>query len=277
MNREYYQQRLVNYLRLSGSKSVSTFTVYQSTLNLILNRFPDPEKADLLQIQEFAIGFTNDNTRKNICVVLRWLFNKCLNRNIQWYELPYPKRKQKVQPVYQQADIMKVLHTITNEKQKALLALVIDCGLRVSEPCRILLTDCNSKNRSIIIRGAKGDNDRTVYPSENVWKLIKIYWQAWQGQQPVKYLFEGHRPSLPYTEESVRGFLKANCQKAGVKYLGVHAIRRFTGTWEIENGVPLTVTANKFGHKGTRTLEKHYVIHSPVYLKNSLSPMAALA
>lgn len=72
MNREYYQQRLVNYLRLTGSKSVSTFTVYQSTLNLILNRFPEPEKADLLQIQEFALGFTW------VCVCFRCLPGRAL-------------------------------------------------------------------------------------------------------------------------------------------------------------------------------------------------------
>lgn len=274
MNSEYYHKRLLNYLRLSGSNSLSTLTVYRSTLDLILTHFPEPEKVDLLDIQEFAIKFENDNTRKNVCVILRWLFNKCLNLNIQWYELPYPKKKLKVQPVYQEADIMKVLDVIKNEKQKALLALIIDCGLRVSEPCSILLTDCNSKNRSIIIRSAKGDNDRTVYPSAHVWKLIRVYWNAWKEQQPKKYLFEGQKTGLPYTEESVRGFLKAGCKKAGVKYLGVHAIRRFTGTWEIENKVPLTVTASKFGHKGTRTLEKHYVIHSPTYLRESASPLA---
>lgn len=132
MNAEYYHKRLHNYLRLSGSKSVSTLTVYKSTLDIILKHFPEPDNADLLQIQEFALTFKNDNTRKNVCVILRWLYNKCLNRNIQWYELPYPKKKQKVQPVYKQHDIMKVLHTITNEKQKAMLALIIDCGMRVS-------------------------------------------------------------------------------------------------------------------------------------------------
>lgn len=64
MNRDYYKKRLYNYLRLTGSKSVSTLTVYESTLDIILTAFPEPDKADLLQIQNFAITFENDNTQE---------------------------------------------------------------------------------------------------------------------------------------------------------------------------------------------------------------------
>jgi len=270
---EYYHKRLLNYLRLQGSKSINTLTVYRSNLDLILKHFPEPEKVDLLQIQDFAVSFTNDNTRKNICVLLRFLFNKVLNKNISWTDLPYPKKKQKVQPVYLQDDILKVLHTIQNPKQKAILALIIDCGLRVSEPCSILISDCNSKERSMLIRGGKGDKDRIVYPSQFAWDLIKEYWNKFKDDIPVKFLFEGQFKGNPYTPESIRGFLESNCKKCGVKYLGVHAIRRFTGTWWIENEVPLTVAAKNLGHSGTQTLEKHYIIHSPKYLKSIPTPL----
>jgi integrase/recombinase XerD len=274
MNKEYYYKRLYNYLRLIGSKSLNTLTVYKSSLDIILTQFPEPEKVDLLQLQDFALTFDNDNTRKNICVIIRWLYNKVLNRNIQWHELPYPKKKRRVQPIYTQEDIMKVLNAIQNEKQKALLALIIDCGLRVSEPCSIHLSDCNSKQRSIVLRATKGDNQRTVYPSEYVWSLIKIYWNAWHGQQPKKYLFEGQKPGKPYTQESVRGFLEANCKKAGVTYWGVHAIRRYLITWSIENKVDITAVANKVGHKGINTIQKHYLIHSANYLRSIESPLS---
>lgn len=274
---EYFHLRLYNYLRLSGSVSINTLTVYKSNLNLILKEFPEPDKADLLQLQNFALREKNDNTRKNICTLIRWLYNKVLNRNIQWYELPYPKKKRKVQPIYSNEDILKVLNVITNEKQKAMLALIIDSGLRVSEPCCILLSDCSSKQRSIILRGAKGDNDRIIYPSDYAWSLIKIYWKEWSGQHPIKYLFEGNKKGVPYTESSVRGFLKSNCDKAGVKYKSTHAIRRYSITWSVENGVPLNVIAEKSGHATSRTIEKHYAIHSPVYLKSVNSPLKQFA
>lgn len=66
MNSEYYHKRLYNYLRLSGSVSLNTLTVYKSNLNLLLARFPEPEKADLIQLQEFALSFTNDKEFLNL-------------------------------------------------------------------------------------------------------------------------------------------------------------------------------------------------------------------
>jgi integrase len=258
---------------LKGYSQTNTYEIYKSHLNTILKKFPEPEEIDLLQIQDFAAQFKNDNTRKNVCVILRWLFNSVYNRNIQWYELPYPKFKKKVQPIYSEENIFKVLTSIQNEKQKAILALIIDCGLRISEPCGILIADCNSKERSIVLRSAKGDNDRVIYPSPKVWDLIKVYWNEWKKQKTEKYLFDGQKPGMPYCETSIRQTIKKHCNKTGVKYLGVHAIRRFMITWSIEREVPISVVASKAGHASTKTVERSYIIHSPTYLRNTASPL----
>lgn len=274
---DYCHKRLFNYCRLNGYSKTNTYYVYRAILNQILSKFSEPEKVGLIEIQDFAATFTNDNTRRNICIILRWLFNTVYDKNIDWKELPYPKRKKKVQPVYLKEDLIMVLNSIKNEKQKAILALIIDCGLRVSEPCTILVEDCNSKERKMVLRSAKGDEDRIIYPSEYVWDLIKLYWNTWKKEKSDKYLFDGQRKGKPYTSRSISAFTEAHCKQCGVKFLGIHAIRRFTGTWWIENKVPLTVAAEKMGHKTTRTLEKHYAIHSPGYLRDVTSPLTQIA
>lgn len=261
------------YCRLNGYSMSNTYPVYRAILNQILSRFEEPEKAGLIAIQEFASTFTNDNTRRNICIILRWLFNTVYKQNLDWRELPYPRKKKKVQPIYSKDEILKVLNCIKNGKQKAILALIIDCGLRGSEPCSVLIEDCNSQERSIVLRSAKGNHDRIVYPSKHVWDLIKIYWNQWGKDQKDKYLFDGQEKGKPYTQTSIRAFLKMNCTIANVPYKGVHAIRRFTGTWWIENKVPISVAADMMGHSSSRTLEKHYRIHSPTYLKSIDSPL----
>jgi integrase/recombinase XerD len=270
---DYCHKRLFNYIRLKGYSESNTLTVYKSILDKILVRFPEPKEVDLLQIQDFAGEFKNDNTRKNVCVVLRWLFNTVYEKNLNWYELPYPKKKKKVQPIYLKDDIFKVFEAVENTKQKTIIALIIDCGLRISEPCPILVTDCNSKERSIILRSAKGDNDRVIYPSEFVWNLIAKYWKEWDKKITDKYLFDGMEKGKPYTPESIRETLKRYCKKTNVKYLGVHAIRRFNITWQVENDVPATVVAHKVGHATSKTIEKTYLIHSNNYLRNTKSPL----
>jgi integrase len=271
---DYCHKRLFLNCRMKGYSMENTYKVYKAILNQILERFPEPENIGLIDIQEFASSFTNNNTRKNICIILRWLFGTVYSRPLDWRELPYPKRTKKVQPIYNRGDILKVLHSIKNAKQKAILALIIDQGLRVSEPCGILVKDCNSKERSIILRSAKGDHDRVIYPSQFVWHLIKIYWNQWKKEVTDKYLFEGQVKGNPYTTHSIQAFLERKCKLAGIEYLGTHAIRRFTGTWWIENNVPLNVAAEKMGHSSSRTLEKHYLIHSPTYLKSVASPLS---
>jgi len=269
---EYCDKMLFNYIRLKGYSLENTYPVYRANLNLILKRFPEPKDATILELQDFAAEFKNDNTRRNICIIIRWLFSTVYDRNIDWRQLPYPKRTKKVQSVYLEQDILKVLNAIKNAKQKAILALIIDCGLRISEPCSILLSDCNSKEASIILRSAKGNQDRVIYPSEGVWKLISLYWNS-QKEKPTRYLFEGWKAGHPYTSESIRETIKRYCGIVGVKYLGVHAIRRFTITWSVENEVPISVVATKVGHASTRTIEKHYLIHSPTYLRGVKSPL----
>ena len=273
-NREYYKKRLYNYLRLSGSKSTSTLTVYESTLDIILNHFQEPEKADLLDIQNFAVTFENDNTRKNICVILRWLFNKVHNRNIQYYELPYPKKKRTVQPIYTHEEAIAILNATKSPKQKAMLALIIDCGLRISEPCAIRIDDCNMEQRSIVLRGTKGDNERTIYPSQYVWDLIQSYLESWH-KTPTIYIFEGQTPRSPYTTTSIRQFVERSCKVAGMPYKKVHAFRRYLVTWSIQHGVDITAVADKVGHKGISTIQKSYLIHSLDYLRSINSPLAA--
>lgn len=270
---DYCHKRLFNYCRLKGYSKTNTYPVYKAILETIIKAFPDPETAKLTQIQDFCASHKNNNTRKNTCVVVRWLFNSVYGMNIGWMELPYPKKTKKVQPVYSQEDILKVLNLIQNEKQKAILAMIIDSGLRISEPCSILISDCNSKQGSIILRSVKGDNDRVIYPSPHVWDLIKKYWNAWGNHTPKVYLFEGQKKGEPYSPTSIRQTIKRYCGYAGVKYLGAHAIRRFTITWSIENEVPISVMAQKVGHASVKTIEKHYAIHSPTYLKNIKTPL----
>jgi len=260
------------WCKMKGYSMDNTFPVYRDTLNKILRQFPKLETTTLLEIQEYAASIPNDNTRKNTCVLIRWAFNTVLHKPIDWRDLPYPKRKRKIQPIYSHEEAMKIFNSVKHEKQKAILALIIDQGLRISEPCPILIADCNSKERSIILRSAKGDEDRVIYPSEFVWKLIKSYWKKYEKKITDKYLFDGQVKGNPYTEESIRGFVRQHCWLSGVPYKQVHAFRRYSITFSHEHGASLPALAERSGHKTTRTIEKHYLNHSPAYLKTAASP-----
>ena len=83
---EYCHKRLYNWCELKGYNVSNTFFVYRGWMNMFLQKFPDPENIGLLKIQEFAGKFTNDNTRKGICIIIRWIYEHIYNRIIDFRE-----------------------------------------------------------------------------------------------------------------------------------------------------------------------------------------------
>lgn len=250
----------------------NTFIKYRDNLRQVLRKFPNLETAPLIEIQEYTASIDNPFTRNNILVIIRWAFNVVLKKPIDWRDLPYANKPHKIQEIYTHEEAIRILEATKSPKQHALLAVIIDTGMRAKEPCAIHLSDCNIDEQKIIIRSAKGSKDRIVYPSAYVWELLKDYIETWD-KTPTRYLFEGDKKEMPYTTSSIRQFVKRSCKKSGVKYKGIHAFRRFTGTWKVQNGIPETVVADLLGHSSTKPLHKHYLIHSPVYLKNLASPL----
>lgn len=266
-----WNKHLYLWCKMKGYSMENTFLVYRDVLNKILNRFPNLETTPLIDIQEYLSLITNDNTRKMHCVLVRWAFNTVLHKPIDYRNLPYPSKSRKIQPIYSHEEIMKVFNSVKHRKQKAILGLIIEKGTRISEPLNIKIADCNSKEGKIILRSAKGKRDRIIYPSAFIWKLIKDYWNELKDK-PKVFLFEGDIVGCPYTKTSVRKFVERHCKITGVEYKGIHSIRRMTGTWMVQNGVPETVTADVLGNS-VKTLHKHYLINSPEYMRGINSPL----
>lgn len=266
---EQYQKEWISFIRHKRS----TYKAYTSSVQWYLTRINKPPlEVTYHEMRELFLQIEKKNTLNSVITAIRQFYLHVLGKELDWRQLPYTAKQKKIQAIYTQQEILKVLQSVKNQKQKAILGLIIDCGLRISEPCTIKIADCNSKQGKIILRGGKGDNDRIIYPSEFAWSLIRKYWKSLPFK-PEKYLFEGQHKNTPYTPESIRAFVKEHCLKAGVQYLGIHAIRRFTGTWKVENGVPETVVADSLGHKSVQTLHKYYLIHSPSYLQNTKTPL----
>src|SRR5574343_478373 len=130
MEEPNYQKQLFLWCKMKGYSMDSTYKVYSDMLNKLLRTFPNLSQTTLEQLQEYAAAISNDNTRKNTCVVIRWAFDTVLHKPIDWRLLPYPKRKRKVQPIYTTEEVALLFDSIKHPKQKAIFALIVDCGLR---------------------------------------------------------------------------------------------------------------------------------------------------
>jgi len=266
-----YEKQLYLWCKNKEYSMENTFLKYRTILRQVLGKFPNLDTTPLTDIQEYTADITNPNTRKNTLVVIRWAFNTVLHKPIDWRDLPYPQKVHKLQAIYTQSEVVRIIEATKNPKQKALLALIVDTGMRCSEPCSILLSDCKIDEQKITIRQAKGRKDRAVFPSAYVWELLFDYLEH-HHKTPEKLLFEGEQIGMPYTTSSIRQFVERSCKIAGVEYKGIHSFRRFNGSWKVQNGVPETVVADLLGNS-VKTLHKHYLIHNQDYLRGTISPL----
>ena len=269
---EQYQKEWISYIRHKRF-ATSTYKTYTSSVEWFLSRCTkEPKLYSEHDIREMLLQLDEKNTVNTTITAIRQFYLHVLGIELDWRKFPYTTRQVKIQPIYTHEEVLKIIAATKSPKQKAIIALIVDCGLRVNESVAINLKDCCSKEMSIIIRGAKGDRDRTAYPSPYVWELIKKYYKSWHTK-PTKYLFEGQHKQMPYTDSSIRQFVERSCKIAGVEYKGIHAFRRYLITWSVENKVDLTAVANKVGHKNISTIQKHYLYHSPSYLRGIASPL----
>lgn len=78
---EYYHKHLFTDYILNENKKQGTYIVYRAILNQILAQFPAPENTTQEELSEFICLFKNNKTRKNICIILKWLFNVKLEKH----------------------------------------------------------------------------------------------------------------------------------------------------------------------------------------------------
>lgn len=257
--------------------AISTYRTYSSSVEWFLKRSGDnPKDLSYHEIRTILLEVKERNSVNSIITAIRQFYLHIFSRELDWRQLPYTKKIRKPQPIYSHEEAIRILSATKSPKQKAILALIIDCGLRISEPCSIYLKDCNMDNRSMLLRETKGGGYRTIYPSQYVWDLIDGYLNSWH-KTPIVYVFEGEKEGNPYTPSSIRQFVERSCKICGVEYKAVHSFRRYLITWSIENEVGITALANKVGHSGIGTIQKHYLIHSEKYLKSISSPLQCVA
>jgi integrase/recombinase XerD len=211
------------------------------------------QEADLNDVREF-LHYLRNQRKLNIGTVnyyhtcLKFLFQMTLEK--QWNDWKVPRlRGYKAFPVVlSREEVHKLLNAVTNLKHKAILSTVYGGGLRVSEVCRLNVTDIDSKNMQIFIRGAKGNKDRYTILSNKALMVLREYWK--NCGHPKEWLFPGDKPASHITPESVRSFLKNACQAAGItKDVTVHTLRHCFATHMLEAGTNIFAIKVLLGHE----------------------------
>lgn len=150
----------------------------------------------------------------------------------------------------------------TGKRDKAIIFLVLNTGLRVDEVCGLKPENLDLKTKTITLDHAKNDSfGNVVFNSNEVVVLIK----KWLAIRPSKSLWlfctitkekkiadKGGvtRPGNKLSRQYLTGMIKRYAKKAGInKIIGFHTLRHTYATWLYIKTHDIEVVRQQLRHK----------------------------
>lgn len=244
------QKTLEQQVRLNGY-SKSTLTNYGRSIAKISLYFGcTPLELEDGQINEYLLELNDSQSPsksyfKHTVYGLRYLF-RLMNRDDRAIRLPSIKRAKTLPVVLSKKECRRLFKAPKLLRHRVLLMLIYSAGLRIAEVCRLKIEDIDSGRMCIHVRQSKGRKDRYVVLSPLMLCGLRKYYQ---GERPVKWLFNGKQPGTPMSHQGVQWAMREAVKKAGIrKKATVHTLRHSFATHLLEDGLDIMTVKEQMGH-----------------------------
>ena len=191
---------------------------------------------------------------------------------LRWYETEYqpedwvnpiakvkpPKLPQEALDAVPLADVKAMLatcdDTVVGRRDKAMLLVLLDTGLRASELCGLDLTDVNLSNGSVLVRSGKGGKAREVFLSAKTRRELNRYLRL-RGDQagPLFLTVQGGR----FNRHGITSLLRRLAERAGVPAPGANDFRRAFAILSLRGGADLLTLQRLMGHSNLELLRRY--------------------
>ena len=203
----------------------------------------------LYLVEERQVSTSYQNQAIN---AIKFYYEKVLRGPRRIYYIERPRKEKLLPSVLSEAEVKKIIESISNLKHKCLIMTCYSAGLRISEALNLKPTDIDSKRMMIHIRGGKGKKDRITLLSVRLLEILREYFKLYK---PGEYLFTGQMGG-PYSERSAQLVLKEAARKAGItRHVTLHTLRHSFATHLLENGTDLRYIQSLLGHSSPKTTQ----------------------
>lgn len=258
------------------TQSQATYDKYEGTLNGFGNFLeqhnaeqPDVTPLMILQYKESvtARGICR-NTLRHYLILLRSFFKWCVEHKFYTeqpiFESDIPKQERVEYALLSEDEIEKILNSptpkwskmATAKRNRALVILLIQSGLRVSELCNLKISDLDFENLSIKVLHGKGDKLRyTTFPPLSE-ELVREYLdERYKGKRDGKedYLFANENGE-PFTRQNTTQVVRAYVKRLlGRTDIGAHDLRHAYASSLLTKGAKLEEIQQVLGHSSYAT------------------------
>jgi len=157
-------------------------------------------------------------------------------------------------------EVNTFFETLKTGRDRAIVTLMLVCGLRCMEVLAIDLSDINTLSQMLKVRG-KGDKERMVPLPAGVLALIEKYMDTERpvrGKEDALFLVQkGPRRGMRMTLEGLRGVFRYKRAASGITHANAHRFRHTFGRNMAAAGVSLPALQKLLGHSDHRTTLKY--------------------
>lgn len=265
------------HMELKGL-SVSTIRNYVNSLEELVEELKkEPESCSAEELKAHLVGVGKlrnlSSSALNIRVCgLKYYFREVARIPELVVSVPNRRVQKYVTDILTSEEIALIFRSCRDMKQKAMIALFFDTGIRVRELIGLRLKDFDKNNRCFTLYNAKGNKIRTLPYSEAMRNTLTSYFLS-LGNRPSEWLFEPYGSSgKPMNTRNIQHLIHEITKRSGVtKRVHPHTFRHTFAVHYINNGGSLLRLKELLGHQHLDTT-LHYLRYCSIPLKESISP-----
>ena len=143
-------------------------------------------------------------------------------------------------------------------RDRAMLMLMLRCGLRVGEVAALSLGEVDLSRRRLIIHDGKGRKDRVVYISDDALLALDDYLTARPASstQKVFLVEKGSYRNQPLSVRGIQKRIEYYAQKTGLR-ISCHSLRHTMATQMLNADAELVTIQDLLGHRWITTTQRY--------------------
>lgn len=223
----------------------------------------------LRQMRDRISKVTADNELRCLRSFFQYLLSEELIVRNPTAKVDRVKCEKKQKEAFTEIEIEKIRMAASDERERALVEVMLSTGCRVSELVQIMLSDMEG-NR-VVVHG-KGAKDRRVYLNARAMVVLEAYLKQRRDQNP--YLFatgsfetarnakagwwkepEKVKPDGHLDTGTVENMMRKLAKKAEVEKANPHKFRRTCATLALRRGMPIEQVSRMLGHEEIATTQ----------------------
>lgn len=171
-----------------------------------------------------------------------------------------PKVPKKILPAFEPADVQRLLGVCDDDRDRLIILVLLDTGLRASEFMCLNGGDIDDRNGAVLVRMGKGQKQRVVYLGAKTRRELARYWRSAGKPAANRPVWVSATTGERLSDSGLRQILTRLGDWAGVAHCTPHTFRRTFALWSLRGGMDVHTLAALMGHADIHVLRQYLAL-----------------